>query len=121
MDDQRFDALARSLATGTSRRLILKGLIGGALGGMVRLVQRTGTLAVDPCPIGQAECNGGCVPSCPPNHIFGPQCQCICTLSDSHVCPNPLHVYDNCQCACDDDLECPGEQEIVDQETCACG
>ena len=33
MDDRRFDALARSLAAGASRRLVLKGLFGGIIGG----------------------------------------------------------------------------------------
>jgi LPXTG-motif cell wall-anchored protein len=34
MDDKRFDALARSLAAGASRRLVLKGLLGGLVGGV---------------------------------------------------------------------------------------
>jgi hypothetical protein len=34
MDDRRFDSLVRSLATGTSRRQVLRGIVGGAaLGG----------------------------------------------------------------------------------------
>ena len=33
MDDKRFDALTRSLAEGTSRRKVLKGLLGGLVGG----------------------------------------------------------------------------------------
>ncbi|MEZ4529945.1 MAG: LPXTG cell wall anchor domain-containing protein [Thermomicrobiales bacterium] len=34
MDDRRFDLLARSLAAGASRRLVLKGLLGGLIGGV---------------------------------------------------------------------------------------
>ncbi len=34
MDDRRFDALARSLAAGASRRRVLKGLFGGLVGGV---------------------------------------------------------------------------------------
>src|SRR5690554_3593219 len=35
MDGQRFDALTRSLAAGMPRRRVLKGLLGGTLGGLL--------------------------------------------------------------------------------------
>ena len=38
MDHQRFDAITRAMAGGASRRRVLKGLAGGALGGLVALV-----------------------------------------------------------------------------------
>jgi len=37
MDEQRFDELTRTLASGTSRRRVVMGLAGGALGGLVAL------------------------------------------------------------------------------------
>ena len=38
MDYERFDDLTRALATGTSRRRVLRGLVGSALGGALSLV-----------------------------------------------------------------------------------
>ncbi len=38
MDGSRFDALTRTLATGTSRRKVLQGLLGGAGAGALSLI-----------------------------------------------------------------------------------
>ncbi len=58
MDDRRFDALTRSLATGLSRRNVLKSLFGGAvLGGAAA----TGLdrVAAQTCPEGEFPCGTG--------------------------------------------------------------
>jgi len=67
MDAQRFDALARSLATTRSRRTVLRGLVGGALGALFVGVwhDRQEVTAAPPC-LGQtcvdaAGCCGGTV------------------------------------------------------------
>ncbi|MHB8576574.1 MAG: hypothetical protein ACYDCQ_14725, partial [Dehalococcoidia bacterium] len=45
MSERRFDAVARSLANATSRRKMLKVLVGGALGGFGLTLGRTQVLA----------------------------------------------------------------------------
>ncbi len=68
MDGQRFDELTKSLARGTSRRRMLKGLAGGAmavlLGRGVRDVAAGGTFTcgagVGACPSGLICCSGSC-------------------------------------------------------------
>jgi hypothetical protein len=62
MDDRRFDALTRSMATGLSRRKVLKGLFGGAvLGGAA--ASGLDQVAAQTCPEGQFLCNGACCPN----------------------------------------------------------
>lgn len=93
MDGSQFDQLARALATGTSRRRVLKRLVGGAAAGALALVgarsevdaahgRPAGATCLvdlhcasgfcDPrnrrcvCPPGQTACGGGCIPACRP-------------------------------------------------------
>lgn len=49
MDDRRFDALTRALAGGTSRRTAIKGLFGGAVGG-IAVATRLGKVGAQPPP-----------------------------------------------------------------------
>ena len=90
MDEVTFDKLTRDLATATSRRRLLRGLVGGVLGGLSGAVGRAGAASCreagrlcnqgadccagfcdtsnpDPkrrnrctCPAGTFECRGGC-------------------------------------------------------------
>jgi hypothetical protein len=69
MDGDRFDALARSLATSHPRRTVLRGVFGGAAGGMLSLVGRSGADA-DLCKPLEKQCkkdvqccSGHCAPS----------------------------------------------------------
>ena len=76
MDDRRFDAWTRSLASGLSRRKVLKGLIGGAvLGGAAA----TGLdeVAAQGCPDGQFLCNDTCCPNA--NNCCGGGFSCTIT------------------------------------------
>src|SRR5690348_14714197 len=101
MDDRRFDAWTRSLASGLSRRKVLKGLIGGAvLGGAAA----TGLdeVAAQGCPDGQFLCNDTCCPNannccggetcCPPgqcNQTVGACCESFefaCGTGDNACC-----------------------------------
>ncbi|MGH2557536.1 MAG: hypothetical protein ACRDJH_00615, partial [Thermomicrobiales bacterium] len=48
MDGHRFDSLTRRLAAGTSRRAVLRGLIGGAAGALLGTRQHQAATAQDP-------------------------------------------------------------------------
>src|SRR6478736_446946 len=104
MDDRRFDALARAVARGTSRRSVLKGLLG--LGGVAiagdalleedALAARRPTPTPKPprCPGQQIPCAAGCC--CPAGlETCGPAC---CT-EDSIPAPLPGHS-ECCDGAC---------------------
>ena len=131
MDERRFDSLVRSLASGTSRRSMLKGILGfggAALTGGVLLDQpadaaRRPSPAPKPvtCPGRQTPVNGVC--TCPgdaPNKC-GPDC---CT-GESGDPPSPTHseCCDNACCfgACyGEELCCstnprPGERPPLEQ------
>ena len=72
MDSNRFDTLTKAWAAGTSRRGVLRLLVGGTLGGLLALDStRTRTLAAscttdDDCPVRSDQCKGYV---CNSNHI----------------------------------------------------
>ncbi len=117
MDDRRFDAMVRSLATGTSRRAVLRtlaGLVGGGIAassladaGAARRSTPSPTPAPN-CPGVQLPSNGQCVcPADAPNKC-GPDC---CTGAPGDL-PGPGHseCCDNACCfgACyGEELCCP--------------
>ena len=61
MDNHRFDAIARSLATGASRRRVIRAAAAAGAGGLVALVGRRGAKAA-PCGPGRKKCGGECIP-----------------------------------------------------------
>ena len=68
MDGDRFDALARSLATPRSRRAVVRVVAGSAAGGLLALVG-AGRAGADPCKGTGKECKKGiqcCSGSCAP-------------------------------------------------------
>ena len=105
MDDRRFDSFARSLASGASRRSVLKGLLGlggaAATGGMLRSdaaeAARRPTPTPKPvtCP-GRQTWNGSqCV--CPGNAPY--KCGPDCCTGDANDPPSPTHS-ECCDNAC---------------------
>jgi hypothetical protein len=104
MDHQRFDAITRAMAGGTSRRRVLKGLAGGALGGLVALVG-----------MGDAEAR-----RCRP---IGRNCRAHADCCTDH-CNNDGDLY---QCTCPPGLgDCDGdgacETDVTTVTNCgACG
>lgn len=58
MDEQRFDHLARTFAQSSSRRSVLKGILGGAAGGVLALLGQGGAAAA-PGGNGNGNGNGG--------------------------------------------------------------
>ena len=65
MDDRRFDKLARALGTGTSRRRVLGGLAGAALG-LVGLGRAGADLTVGRLDFSGRFCGGIAGIPCPP-------------------------------------------------------
>ncbi len=105
MDHQRFDAITRAMAGGASRRGVLKGLAGGALGGLVSLVG-----------IGDTEAR-----RC---RAIGRNCRAHADCCTDH-CNNDNNLY---QCSCPPGLgDCNGDglcetNTLVDVANCgACG
>ncbi len=114
MDGQRFDEMTRALATGTSRRRVLKGLTGGVLGTLAGAlgVSRVGaghgrpngatcirnehcaSGYCDPqtrrcaCPEGTTACGDACVgTTCPAGAVLDPtSCTCVCTATGQAPC-----------------------------------
>jgi hypothetical protein len=114
MDDRRFDALARSLATGQSRRQVLKGVLG--LGGAAVV---TAAALPDEARAARRGYSGpsqpsACVPTC--NGLTcgadgcGGTCACrrglIC-IEGTDLCAWPCEGDDQCSnaCHCDPNLE----------------
>jgi hypothetical protein len=112
MDDRRFDAMVRSLATGGNRRQVLKGLLG--FGGAVA----AGSLVLDAdaarrptptpkpvkCPQGQHW--NGSICTCD----SGETCGSDCCLGESTCCDNAC-CYGYCY---GEELCCPAEQEFCE-------
>ena len=59
MDQERFDRIARTLASGQSRRGVLKGLTGTALGGLLAAVGAGEAGARGPCRAPNHKCGKG--------------------------------------------------------------
>ncbi len=129
MDGNRFDALTRSLSNETSRRRVLKGLLGGAAGGALSLagLRRAGAThgrpagatcirnehcasgLCDPqtrrctCPGGTTACGGTCVSTaCPAGAtLSNASCQCVCTATGQPPCGTGAAAV-----CCAEDLGC---------------
>lgn len=96
MDDRRFDSIARSLASGTNRRQILKGLLGLGAGSIVATVTVTETDAARRGYSGPSTPNGpeyetkvcprpSCCAMCPTDFSVLNQFA-ICVLRTSQTC-----------------------------------
>jgi hypothetical protein len=114
MDDRRFDALARSLASGSNRRQLLKGLlgIGGAVAASavapdVEAARRpTPTPRPVSCPGIQIPCGADCC--CPAGHSkCGPDC---CPDGQAECCDNAC-CYGTCH---GEELCCPNGSRLCD-------
>ena len=143
MDSRRFDDLAKALATGTSRRGMLKGLAGALAGGTLAFAGgrranaargygrfctsgaqcATGYCKVYPngngrcfCPPGTMLCNGQCiVDTCPPGHFLNTSCQCqVVPPPPPPTCPSGTMLC-NGQCIVD---TCPPGQFL--NANCQC-
>jgi hypothetical protein len=119
MDGQRFDALARSLSQGVSRRAVWRGAIGAAAGLLALDFQKT--LAQEVSGVGTP------VPVCPPE-TFDCSGECVDLLTDADNCG----ACDNsCDGKCDIGLgcgqvcvngncQCPAGQDICGDEFPSC-
>ncbi len=125
MDDRRFDSLTRSLASGASRRSVLKGILGlgGAAVAAGTVLDQQADAARRPtptptpvkCPGRQTPVNGVC--TCPGDAPF--KCGPDCCTGESGDPPSPTHseCCDNacCQGTCFGEERCcptnprPGE------------
>ena len=104
MDDRRFDALAKSLARGTNRRTLLKGLLGlgGAVAAGGSLLENDAQAARRPiptprpptCPGQQVPCGSGCC--CP---LGQERCGPDCCTEDNVPAPETGHS-ECCDNAC---------------------
>jgi hypothetical protein len=95
MEDSRFDALTKAMATPTSRRQALKALGASVVGGILGL-SRIGTALADKplcrgngskCSLGKQCCSGYCannVCTCPP----APACNSACPCPSGSTCVN---------------------------------
>src|SRR5690349_7713647 len=127
MDDQRFDALTRALARGSSRRTALKGLFGGLVGGVAiatRLDQASAGVP-DECDCVAVPCKSlTCVSG---ECVYQDLCTDACTVCntetgacDPKVC-DPCHECSRGVCLnqCEDGFCCDGvckEQCCVDSD-----
>jgi hypothetical protein len=124
MDTQRFDALTVTLARGASRRSLLRGLVGGALG--VVALDRVGQTA----PVAARPVASGCGHAgriCTVDPTTGPAGTCCgnekltCTVDVSSRCDNP---NGNTKCAaplgakCQGHCECAGGGSACIKGTC---
>lgn len=118
MDTRKFDDLTRSLAVGRSRRSMLKGLVGGAVGTIVVTNRPSyGVFAQNACSA-DSECADGeicCVGTC-----RAIQC-CIDEVDPNARCPAGTSCFEGyCDpglLGCESDDECAGD-EICCGEVC---
>ena len=95
MDERRFDTLTKALGSGTSRRWVLRGLLGSSVAG-VAVVSRTlaaqaarkcGPGPSNPCPRGQLCVNGRCGRGCPnPEDLCQASLGATCCPVNTHCC-----------------------------------
>lgn len=73
MDQERFDRFTRTLASGQSRRDVLKGLTATAIGGLLAAVGTADAGAKGPCRAPNTKCGKGrSAQCCPSTHICTP-------------------------------------------------
>jgi hypothetical protein len=106
VEDRRFDAIARSLASGTSRRQVLKGLLGLGAGTVAVTSAASVTDAARrgyPGPSFPAPPGDSCTPHCPENYCGGDGCggQCSCwagwnCMAPNGTCGRQCHSDDDC-------------------------
>ena len=98
MDEKRFDAIARGLASPAQRRGVLRGLGAGTLVALLgpRFGDEAEAAAVH-CP--SASCSATCTNAVDPH---GGSCNCAQTLDGNPVCVVPV-----CKAACNKNSDCP--------------
>lgn len=116
MDMRKFDNLTRSLATGKSRRSVIKGLFGGAVSGIAVVgrpaygvfAQAVPCSDAEPCAEGYICCAGVC---------SGLQC-CIDNLDPNATCPEGTSCFegycDPITLGCGSDADCAGDEICCD-------
>ncbi|HET9661797.1 MAG TPA: twin-arginine translocation signal domain-containing protein, partial [Thermomicrobiales bacterium] len=143
MDDGRFDSLTRALASGASRRSVLKGLLGlGAAAVTGATLDETSEAARRPtptprpvtcpgnqtwngakcvCPTGLSQCNPGSGPACCNDQNVDPGGPGFSTCCDNACCQGTCYGEERC-CATNNR---PGEQppthricETLDGDAC---
>ncbi len=118
MEQERFDRITRTLATGQSRRDILKGMTGAALGGALAAVGLADASAKGPCKA--------------PNTKYGKGRNAVCCTPDqtydasTNTCVTPITCTPDCAGKCGGisdgcggtcDATCPNTCKHVDCNT----
>ncbi len=123
MDGQRFDRLTRALATGTSRRTILKGLLGAggaAVSGSVVADQADARVIGARPTVPPAQQPSGCQL---PNQLCGGECCGPGLCKSNHCCSSPTHTWcgDRCwpesQCT-SSGIPCSDGQKVCGSTCC---
>lgn len=120
MDQQRFDDLSRALATGTSRRRVLRGLTGSVLGGVLGLLGLEEAAAA--CRLIGQRCNAN--KPCCRGAVCTAKGVCRCAKTrgflpcngDATTCVNTNTSEEHCG-ACNNPC---GPNEICQSGTCVC-
>jgi hypothetical protein len=125
MDQERFDRITRTLALGQSRRGLLKGLTGTAIGGLLASVGMAEARAKGPCKAPNTKCGRGknatcCTGSqvCNADGTCGPRDFCAnvyCGVPDIHDCT--VGVCDPYSGVCFPETNVGGECIRVDPNT----
>jgi hypothetical protein len=113
MDERRFDSLVKALGSGTSRRRVLRGLLGSSVAG-VAVVSRTleaqaarkcGPGTSNPCPRGQQCLDGRCGRGCSnPDDLCQANLGATCCTGATHCCVCPVNGGTIPSCAADGDF-----------------
>ncbi len=109
MDPQRFDILARGLATESSRRGVIKGIVGALFGGALVGARSDALAAGQTCAAPGETCSTGA--DC---------CSGECSDAGVCYCQDPSRPWVGCECQQGDADACNGDQDLCcDDGTCA--
>src|SRR5215213_8371122 len=130
MDEQRFDALAKSIGALRSRRRVVTALSGAAFAGVLGLGSREAAAALKPaaakCSSDTQCASGTCIKydTCKKRGKFTGKCRCACSATDGcpagQTCSNLPNAVGACFPQCSSPSSCASFTFCASKQRCLC-